>query len=333
MPFADLYIQNSVKQSLQQSLRVKKLPPSLLFFGSDALGMRRAAVVLAQALNCLQAIDDACGNCFACQAIARGNFPDVIAVGGESKKNKKSIGVEETRELRQLALMRPMVGRSRVFLINDADLMTVEAANSLLKILEEPPGFSYFILITTNLDLILPTIQSRCRLVFFPPLSPEQIEKALLSSGISAERAKITALLAEGSLERALSLDWEKIMAQRRTAWELFRQLNFESSTGFAEVMGLARTDRQKREMEATLRLFLTFYRDLLLLQQGGEQGLLLNADLAGELKALAPKISADFCLRGIDFTQETLLGLQRNLNPRLLAIYLSAQIRRFGRG
>lgn len=333
MPFADLYGQDAVKKSLQQSLRLKKLPPSLLFSGSDGEGMRQAALILAQALNCFEAQDDACGRCSACQAIAKGNFPDVIEVGGEKKKNKKSIGVEETRELRQLAMMRPMVGRCRVFLINEAEMMTMEAANSLLKILEEPPGFSYFILITTNLDLILPTIQSRCRLFYFSPLSPQEIEKALLANGVAPERAKLTALLAEGSIERAFSLDWDKIMEQRRRAWEFFCQLNFERATGFTEMMGSLRTERQKKELEATLRLFLTFYRDLLLLKQKGEESLLLNVDLTADLKELSSRISPAFCLKGVELTEETLTGLQRNLNPRLLAVYFSAQLRRFGRG
>ncbi len=333
MPFTDLYGQEGVKKSLQQSLRWKKLPPSLLFFGTDGEGMRRAAVILAQALNCLEARDDACGHCSSCQAIAKGNFPDVIEVGGESKKNKKSIGVEETRELRQLAMMRPMVGRCRVFLINEAETMTVEAANSLLKTLEEPPVFSYFILITRNLDLILPTIQSRCRLFYFPPLSPQEIEKALLANGMVPEKARLTALLAGGSLERALSLDWEKISDERRRAWDFFRQLNFERSTGFAEMMGSVRTERQKRDLEAILRLFLTFYRDLLLLKQGGEESLLLNVDLTPELKELSSRISTELCLAGVELTEETLNGIQRNLNPRLLAVYFSARLRRSGRG
>lgn len=333
MPFADLYGQDAVKKSLQQSLRFKKLPPSLLFSGSDGEGMRQAALILAQALNCFEAKDDACGRCSACQAIAKGNFPDVVEVGGEKKKNKKSVGVEETRELRQLAMMRPMVGRCRIFLINEAETMTMEAANSLLKILEEPPGFSYFILITTNLDLILPTIQSRCRLFYFSPLSPQEIEKALLANGVAPERAKLTALLAEGSIERAFSLDWDKIMEQRRRAWDFFRQLNFERATGFTETMGSLRTERQKKELEATLRLFLTFFRDLLLLKQKGEESLLLNVDLTADLKELSSRISTAFCLKGVELTEETLTGLQRNLNPRLLAVYFSAQLRRFGRG
>jgi len=330
MPWADFYGQETVKKTLQQGLRSGTLPNSLLFVGPDEIGMEKMARLLAQALNCLGSSDDPCGRCSPCQALAKGNFPDVLEIGLDKEAGKKSAGIDEIREIRELALLRPMTGRHRVFIIENAERISLEAANALLKILEEPPAHAYFILITKNPELLPATIQSRCRLISFKPLNPEEIERALLSSGMPAERARLAAILAEGSLDRALSLDWEQVMAERQLAWHYFSQLvTAAEASGFFKILSSSRQEIIRRDLASLFRFFLTFWRDLLLLQEKGDEDRLLNPDLKEDLKKLSVELTSEACLQGIDLAEEVLSGLERNLNPKLLTAYFYAQVRR----
>lgn len=329
MPLAEICVHDEVKKALLASLAKGKLPNSLIFYGQDELGMKKTATVLAQALNCLRIKNDACGECSSCRAITKGNFPDVIILALKEDNNKKSLGIDFVREIRPLALMKPMVGRSRVFIIEEADRMSIEAANALLKILEEPPFFTYFILITTNPDLIPATIRSRCRPFIFKAINPEIIEKRLISLGREPGEAKLLAALAQGSLEKALTMDWEKIISDRQKAWQFFYSLITEDNSFLTEILASSRSPDFKRDLEAMMRHFLTFFRDLLLLEEKGEENLLLNPDLTAQMKALRSHLTQELCLRGIELSQEILSGLERNLNAKLLGLYFYSQIRR----
>jgi DNA polymerase III delta' subunit len=142
-------------------------------------GKRDTALVLAKALNCQKKKDDACEACASCKAVNAGNFPDVMEIQPEGNVLK----IEQMRLLRDIVHLKPMTGKRRVFIVAEAEKMTEEAANSLLKILEEPPLFSYIILMTDNPFLLLPTIKSRCQILNFLPISREDIEKILVHKG------------------------------------------------------------------------------------------------------------------------------------------------------
>ena len=151
---------------------------------------------LTQALNCLQPLAsdrlepasapvdpargrvefDACGTCAACQRILRGAHPDVMMV---EPGDKGSIKIEQVRDIIDRAAYRPFEGRRRVVIIDDADALVDQAQNALLKTLEEPPNASNFLLVTSRPDAMLPTVRSRCPLLRFRPLSPEEVALAL----------------------------------------------------------------------------------------------------------------------------------------------------------
>ncbi len=260
MPLAEIYVHDEVKEVLLASLATRKLPNSLLFCGQDELGMRKTALVLAQALNCMRMQNDACGECSSCRAVIKNNFPDVIVIALKEDDNRKSLGIDFVREIRPLALMKPMVGRCRVFIIEGADRMSIEAANALLKILEEPPFYTYFILITTNPDLIPATIRSRCRPFIFKAIDPEIIGDRLISLGYEPGKARLVALLAQGSLEKALTTDWEKIISKRQKAWQFFHLLITEASLFLTKILASSRSPDFRSDLEAMMRHFLTFF-------------------------------------------------------------------------
>lgn len=171
MAFKDIVGNERIKHILRLSLQKGRVPNSLLFCGPEGVGMRAMALALAKALMCEKKQDEACETCPVCRSMhldpEENRCPDFIVYSPE----KDVVKIEFMRELKELAYVRPMLGGRRVFIVDEAEKMNVEAANSILKILEEPPPYTYIILIATNPELVLPTIKSRCRVLSFAPIS------------------------------------------------------------------------------------------------------------------------------------------------------------------
>ena len=175
MAFEDITGNAGVKRILQRALKRKKIPNSMLFAGPEGVGKTKVALVVAKALNCLKRSSDACEECAHCRAITNRNFPDVMVISPA----KEVLKIEQMRFLKEMAYLKPMAGRKRIFIIQEAEKMNEEASNSLLKVLEEPPPFSQIILITSNPYLIIPTIKSRCQSFPFSPISKEEIREVV----------------------------------------------------------------------------------------------------------------------------------------------------------
>lgn len=183
---------------LGRALQSGCLPHALLFSGAAGLGKGEAAAAVARALVCQAAGAGAvggCGACLDCRQAGAGTHPDVRWVtpaGG-------SIRIDQVREVVREAHLRPFRGRGRVFVFRDAERMTEEAANSLLKVLEEPPAQTRFILLTAVPGALLPTVRSRCQEVVFRPLPEEAVAAALVGEGALEEEALRVARLTGGN--------------------------------------------------------------------------------------------------------------------------------------
>lgn len=316
MAFQDITGNARIKKILVKALQRNKVPNSLLFCGPEGVGKRETAMVLAKALNCRQKDDDACEACSSCRAVNGGKFPDVIEVRPE----ENVIKIEQMRELRSIAYLRPMVGRKRVFVVVDAETMTEEAANSLLKILEEPPSFSHIILIAHNPFLILPTIKSRCQVLNFQPVSREDMEIVLLGNGYEREKAKILSLLVRGNLRQALSLEWEEVQAKRRAAYELFLSLlNQENVASFLRTYTSSHRALIKEEWEQVLEILSSFCRDLILIGENGRSQLLMNPDYEVEMRKAAGLLNREFLLDLLRKIEYIIFGMGKSLNMNLL--------------
>lgn len=327
MAFQDIPGNDRVKKILKLALGRGRVPNSLLFVGPDGVGKHRTAVELAKALNCQTRTDDACGECASCRAIRDGTLPDVLEISPE----KSEITIKQIKGLKDIAYLRPMIGRSRVFIVDPADKMNDEAGNAFLKVLEEPPAFSRLFLVTSKPDLLLPTIRSRCQTMSFLPVSDEDVVGALRSSGIEEDKARIIALLVRGNLERALSMSWDSVQEKRRAAWELFRALVTRTgSVAFLRLFAFPRrNDRSetKDELAETLELFSSFARDGLLLLEGAEAGALFNPDYEPELRACLPFLEPERAVRMIGAIETAEDGLSRSFNLSLLVTSLYSQM------
>jgi DNA polymerase-3 subunit delta' len=328
MAFKDIVGNERIKHILRLSLQKQRVPNSLLFCGPEGVGMRETALALAKALLCDAPGEEACEACPSCRSIKfdsdENRCPDFIAY----VPDKDVIKIDFMRELKELAYIKPMLGGRRVFIVDEAERMNSEAANSILKVLEEPPPFTHIILITTNPDLILDTIKSRCRTLSFSPISQLDIEKALRDKGLGEDRAKILAVFSRGNLEQALDMDWDEVTARRQTAWRLFRALvRRDNASEFLESYGSLKRKDAEKDLPAVLEIFSSFCRDLVLIKEGGGPELLLNPDFEAVIRQETEAFSLEQALHFLARVDAVLYGLDQHFNVGLLVSTLYSSI------
>ncbi len=316
MPFDDVVGNARVKNILKKSLLRGRLPGSLLFYGPKGVGKRETALIFAKALNCLNRDDDSCEDCSSCKAINKNIFPDVLRINAE----KDIISINQIRLVKEAAYLRPMTGKKRVFIIEEAEKMNDNASNAILKVLEEPPVFSHIILTTDNLFSILPTIRSRCQTLKFSPVSRSDIQNALIEKGIEEGKAKTISLLVRGSLEQALDFDWDEAEDMRKKAFNMFSSF---VKGGKAASIFKKYSRMQKRNFEENfnpvLELVSSFCRDVIVMKLGVSDQFLINLDYKNKLSKLEKIMSLKETVDFLGVIEESLHLFQRNAHRKAI--------------
>lgn len=194
MSFQDIIGQDTAKQLLQGGLRRNEISHAYIFSGPPGSGQMEMAMAFVQALFCTRGGDDACGECLECRKVLHGNHPDLFTI----KPDGATIKIDQIRDLQRIFSYRTESGNPKAYIIDEAEKMTVQAANSLLKFLEEPPSPAVAILLSDNGRALLPTIQSRAQWVPFLPLNPERMLQILADEGFPATLARTAVHLAAG---------------------------------------------------------------------------------------------------------------------------------------
>lgn len=329
MTLASVLGQPRAIDSLQAALRGGAVHHAYLFAGPEGVGKERAAVGLAQALTCPEQPNVGCGACASCVRVAKGLHPDVTWVMPDDERVSRGLAgrsdftgtpsrelrVEQIRNLQERLALRGLESRRKVAIIISAQAMNVQAQNAFLKTLEEPPSETTLVLVANAMDKLLPTIRSRCGKVHFGPLSVELIaERVRTERKLDADTAQLAAIMAGGSLGRALALDVEAL-ARRKDVVTAFESLRGEDAVGllrFADEHGGSREDA-----EATLELLVLWTRDVALVRAGREDSL-ANRDLRALAVDVASRISDAWLHRRHSLLEAARAAVARNGAPRL---------------
>ncbi len=314
MRLQDVKGQQRVIHALQRSVNTGRVAHAYLFDGIEGCGRRTTACALIQVLFCLQPVaGDACGVCSSCRKLIAGNHPDLQFLS--PLPDKRDISIEQIRELQQVLSLRPFEARRKACLIEPAERMNEKSANALLKTLEEPPGDAILILLTTQPDLLLSTIRSRCQHLRFSPLDDTVVAELLEQQGIERQKAAELAPLAAGSMQYAAQLDADQDQVLRR---ELLTGLTHASSRSIGSIFDTAETLAGNRD--ETLKLFdiLTgLIRDLVVLRAAGESGV-ANKSLIKELSAESDRFLQVSLMEALELALTTRRAVQGNANPKL---------------
>jgi len=309
--------QDKILSLLDYSLKTNTVAHAYLLVGPRHVGKGTLAVNLAQALNC-DGPELPCGQCRSCQRISEGKHADVTPIGLDSKTE---IGIDDIRGLQHLANLPPYEGKCKVFIIDDAEYLSTEAANSLLKILEEPPPRVVWLLLAAEEEHLLPTIVSRCQRLELKPVPSEQVQDVLIKSyNVDASKARLLTQLCHGRLGWAVStLADDNILEQRsQRIARLASLLTASLEQRFASAQELAGQFGQDRRAGAEIiELWLDWWRDLML-TKGGCREAVINVDYETTLEEQAGELSLSDIkefLASLALLQEQ---ISRNVNPRL---------------
>ena len=258
------------------------------FMANRPLGKRFTAMALTQFLHCehpySDSTPDACGNCRSCHQVEQTIHPDCLIIQPEDgQKQTPKIKIDQIRAIEHLVIYRPLVGSHKVCLIDEADTMTIEAANALLKTLEDPPDHCLFLLITSRPEHLLSTIRSRCIALRFSPLPIKDVGEFLKQhSTMESNDAKLVATSSEGRLGHALQLDPEELKVKLRQYWALLFGKHLNSTT---QVLDASESLVKSNQVPEAIYWFQQGLRDLLMLALDESNSPMLYRDQERELR------------------------------------------------
>lgn len=314
--FSEIIGHEQIIGHLQNAIRTGKISHAYILDGEEGAGKSLLARAFAQTLQCEQKKVDACGECRSCRQAAGENQPDIIRV---SHEKPNSIGVDEIREqLCQDMQIRPYSSPYKIYLVDEAEKMTVQAQNALLKTIEEPPSYGVILLLTTNSDGFLPTILSRCVTLKLRPVSDAQVRSYLMEQlQIPDYQADVCAAFARGNIGKAKRLAQSEHFGELKDhAIHLVRHM--EDMEIYEITDAVRRVSDYKADISDYLDLLVLWYRDVLLFKATRQVDTLVFAEEINYISAQASKSSYEGLERIIEALDKAKVRLKANVNFEL---------------
>lgn len=284
--FRDIVGQEQIKMHLQQAIAGNKLSHAYIISGERYSGKEFLASILAQTIQCEEGGTEPCGSCKSCIQAMNKSHPDIIRINHDKPS---SIGVNDIREqLVNDVNIRPYDSRYRVFIVNEAELLTIEAQNAMLKTLEEPPEYAVLLLLTTNTGAFLPTVLSRCITLEMKPVPSDMVRDYLVTKmGIDIIKADTCVAFACGNLGKAKQLaeseDFDRI---RSEAVYLMKTMDPDDPECLAAA--LKKVGEYKLDISDFLDIIAIWYRDVLIFKATNDVNSLIFRDEIQSIKKSA---------------------------------------------
>lgn len=324
MSFKEIKGQPRAIKILQKEIATSSLSGAYLFVGPTGIGKTLTALAFTKALNCKIGGPDGCDRCSSCRKIDHLNHPDVRVITPE----EGSIKIEQIRDLKRGAGYKLFEGKKKVWIIEEADKFTLEAANSLLKVLEEPPPDVVFILISETQEKLLPTILSRCEIIRFFPLSSKALHSIVaVYLPPDSPKANLIKKLARGRVGEVLSLiKDESILKMRDAVLDILsKKISLEDIFQWVSKW----KDYGTTELERILDVIMFWFRDLLILKQGISRRV-VNYDRMEELKNQKETYSYGAIKEAIETVERTKGYLRCNVNQSLALEAMWLKLRQY---
>ena len=294
MYFDKIIGQDFAKKYLTNSIKKNKISHAYMFEGIDGIGKKKFSEELSKILLDTENVDSS---------------PDYINIHPDGN----SIKIAQIRKLQMDIVIKPH-NKYKIYTINQANSMTIEAQNALLKTLEEPPEYAIIILITNNKEALLDTIKSRCEIIKFLPISILDLSKYLISQGIDESRAQLLSTFSRGSIKKAIQLSESADFATIRDEIQTYIEVILDKD--IIDILEIPISmEKYKKDIISILDVFITYFRDIMIFKEKSDNSMIINIDKITFIKNLSEKITYSQVSRIIDIIEDIKNKIRSNCN------------------
>ncbi len=315
--FADIVGQEQLREHLENAVRMGKVSHAYIINGERNAGKEFIAKTFAMAVQCENRQDaEPCGECHSCKQALSGNHPDIIFIAHEKPG---TIGVDDIRrQINGDVAIKPYSGPKKIYIVSEGEKMTVQAQNALLKTLEEPPEYAVILILTDNVNTLLPTILSRCVVLNMKPVRDAQIKEYLMENmGIPDYKADICVAFARGNVGKARLLanseEFDKVKEEAITLLKYIGEMELHEI-----VAAIKKINEYKFDVNDYMDILSIWYRDVLLFKATHDVNHLIFREEIQSIRKVADKSTYEGIERIIDALEKSKQRLNANVNFEL---------------